>query len=544
MELEKNPFYILSATSRDGRRRLMELTEERSLLFDEEECRDAYSVLTNPRKRLSAEIAWFPGVRPAKIEELLSLAESSPEKILAEESLPSLARANILAEGITRLSAVDASTLSSWLIAIDEAFDYTDAEDVLSLLNSERVVAGFPEISEVSLIEEELENCRNSYRSAIKTALDKLPSRELIRAVTSAVEEATCDGILGINEVLIDTVDLYEVEAQEFLTKEEENIDRLIEMIRTALKNNSSDTQLHSLVGHLKQVVKNWDMVAQPIQLSAKSRGLDHDASKRVGGNVRSLAIDAFNNYNKLEISQQLTALIQEVFAEVDTLAERATEDAETLQELVEERRLAGVRAEEFRREITYEVSIGRVFGKMFKISPEGVEWEGKRWPLESITRLRWGGTKHSVNFIPMGIEYTIVFGSQSALATLTLREKDKYGDIIDKLWRAVGFRILAEFLEGLAQGRKYRFGSAVFDDYGVELERTRLFGTSEREYCSWDEVSIWNANGCFCIGKTTDKKTSEAFSYQEEDNIHILEAAIRMLFNKGGNRLSGIFQK
>ena len=41
MELAKNPFYILSATSRDGRRRLMELTEERSLLFDEEECRDA-----------------------------------------------------------------------------------------------------------------------------------------------------------------------------------------------------------------------------------------------------------------------------------------------------------------------------------------------------------------------------------------------------------------------------------------------------------------------------------------------------------------------
>ena len=544
MELTKNPFYILSASPRDGRRRLMELAEERSLLLDADECHDAYSVLTNPRKRLAAEVSWFPGMAPQKIEELLALMESEPEKILAEDSLPSLTRANLLAEGLNRLSALDASAIAAWIIAIDEAFDSTDAESILSLLNAERVAVGFPEISDVTQVEEELENCRYIYRTAIKKALDKLPSRELVKTITLTVKEATGGGALTINEVLIDIVDLYEIEAQDFLSKEEENIDHLIEMIRTALKNNFSDSQLNPLIERLKQVVKNWDMVAYPLQLSAKSRGIDHEASKRVGGNIRSIAIAVFNDYNKLEISQQLTALIQEVFAEVDKIAERAAEDAETLQELVEERKLAGVRAEEFRKAITFEVSIGRVFGKIFKISPEGIEWKGKLWPLEAITRVRWGGTKHSINFIPTGTTYTIVFGSQSAIETITLSKKNKYGDIVDKLWRAVGFRILADFLEGLAQGRKYRFGTAIFDDYGVELERPHLFGKNEKEYCSWDEVSIWNANGCFCIGKTTDKKTSAAISYQDEDNIHILEAAIRMLFDKGGIRLSGIFQK
>ena len=543
MELTKNPFYILSASPRDGRRRLMELAEERSLLLDADECHDAYSVLTNPRKRLAAEVSWFPGMAPKKIEELLALMESEPEKILAADSLPSLTRANLLAEGLNRLSALDASAIASWIIAIDEAFDSSDAESILSLLNAERIAVGFPEISDVTQVEEELENCRYTYRTAIKKALDKLPSRELVKTITLAVKEATGDGALTINEVLIDIVDLYEIEAQEFLSREEENIDRLIEMIRTALKNNA-DSQLNPLMERLKQVVKNWDMVAYPIQLSAKSRGLDHDASKRVGGNISSLAIAVFNDYNKLEISQQLTALMQEVFAEVDEIAERAAEDADTLQELVEERKLAGVRAEEFRKSITFEVSIGRIFGKIFRISPEGIEWEGKLWPLESITRVRWGGTKHSINLIPTGTTYTIVFGSQNAVETITLSEKNKYGDIVDKLWRAVGFRILANFLAGLAQGRKYRFGTAIFDDYGVEFERSRLLGQNEKEYCSWNEVSIWNANGCFCIGKTTDKKTSEAFSYQDEDNIHILEAAIRMLFDKGGIRLSGIFQK
>ena len=42
----------------------MELSEERSLLTDSDDCAQASSNLINPRKRLSAEIAWLPGVSP------------------------------------------------------------------------------------------------------------------------------------------------------------------------------------------------------------------------------------------------------------------------------------------------------------------------------------------------------------------------------------------------------------------------------------------------------------------------------------------------
>jgi hypothetical protein len=49
----------------------------------------------------------------------------------------------------------------------------------------------------------------------------------------------------------------------------------------------------------------------------------------------------------------------------------------------------------------------------------------------------------------------------------------------------------------------------------------------------------IWNGAGVFCIGKKEDKKLAAAFSYQEEDNIHVLEAAIRMFWKRGGDRLS-----
>jgi hypothetical protein len=95
------------------------------------------------------------------------------------------------------------------------------------------------------------------------------------------------------------------------------------------------------MVKQLIQVVKNWDTVAQPIQVSTKSRGLDHDASHRVAGLVRGLAIHMFNEHGKLDFSQQLTNMLQEVFAEVGEVAERTAEDADALGEIAERRKLS-----------------------------------------------------------------------------------------------------------------------------------------------------------------------------------------------------------
>lgn len=64
--LNKSPFAVLGVTTRDDRRRIVELAEEKSLELDHELCQKARSDLTNPRTRLSAEIAWLPGVSREK----------------------------------------------------------------------------------------------------------------------------------------------------------------------------------------------------------------------------------------------------------------------------------------------------------------------------------------------------------------------------------------------------------------------------------------------------------------------------------------------
>ncbi|MBJ6870610.1 hypothetical protein, partial [Vibrio cholerae] len=92
------------------------------------------------------------------------------------------------------------------------------------------------------------------------------------------------------------------------------------------------------------------------------------------------------------DFSQQLTNMLQEVFAEVAEVAERTAEDADALDEIAEQRvRLiedAKNKAEEWRREITYEAEVGAIFKDKLRISPEGIEWKGRRWDLDSITRV------------------------------------------------------------------------------------------------------------------------------------------------------------
>lgn len=341
MDLLQNPFNILSANPRDNRRRIMELADERSLLLDSSECMQARSDLTNPRKRLSAEVAWLPGIGPKRAGEMLSLIESSPSDLLGLDNLTSIARANLLATGLSRMSNYTSDDVAEWILAISWSFEGIDPEELSVIVNEERVVSGFPEVTDLSAVEAEILERRRHYRKVIKSTLDSLSSKELVEAVTVAVESATDGGEEHGPILIADLVDSYEVEAQGFLEKEEGNIRALVETLGAAVDAERPDSTLAPIVNQLIQVVKNWDTVAQPIQVSTKSRGLDHDASHRVAGLVRRLAIHMFNEHGKLDFSQQLTNMLQEVFAEVGEVAERTAEDADALDEIAGQRQLS-----------------------------------------------------------------------------------------------------------------------------------------------------------------------------------------------------------
>lgn len=541
--LHKSPFAVLGATTRDDRRRIVELAEEKSLELDHDSCQKARSDLTNPRTRLSAEIAWLPGISPRKATQLVESLLNNPMAMREESGLPTLAHLNLLAAAFEAVDGDhDAGDFAGFIQEVAYLAEELNSEDVLRDINEDRAVSHFPEVRALDQIETELAERRRYYRGAIKDALDRLPPMTLIQAMTETVDGVTSGGEDHAPGLVDDLVDSYEVETYGILQKEAENVHKLIKATRDHA--GSGETAIKPYVDRLGAVARNWDKIAKPIQLSSKARGIDHEASRDLAYEIRGLAIDLFNKHDMLDQSQRLTGLIQELFSEVPEISDRVEKDADALADILQQRKQAAARHGDWEREITYRAEIGVMFKDTLSISPHGVSWKGQDFPLDSITRVRWGGVSHSVNGIPTGTTYTIAFGNRNSEAVVELKRKVIYTAFLDKLWRAVCVRLLTEMLEALKDGRDLHFGDALLHDDGITLLKHKFLGSNEKVRCSWGQVHVWSADGSFCIGAKDDKKVNASISYIHRANTHVLEQAIRMAFKKPGmRRLSDLLQ-
>lgn len=541
--LQQNPFAMLGLTTRDGQRRIVEIAEEKSLEMDHEACQKARSDLTNPRTRLSAEIAWLPGVSPRKAAQLTSVLSSDPMSIRDVPGLPTLALLNLLAAAFEAVDDKDSpEDIAEFIQEIAVLVDELSAEEVLRDINEDRSVSGFPEVKDIVQVEAELSERKRFYRNVIKDALNRLSPVALVEAMTLSINDITHGGENHAPELINDLVDSYEVETQGFLQKEAENAHKLINAARESAKD--GENIVKPIVDRLEAVARNWDKVAQPIQLSAKARGIDHDPSHEIAYSIRSLAIDLFNKHDMLTQSQRLTRLIQELFAELPEVAERVEQDSEALADIFQHRKKTEAEKNEWERDITYRAEVGVMFKDILSISPDGLIWKNQRFPLDEVTRVRWGAVRHSVNGIPTGTTYTIAFGDNHSEAVVELRKGSTYSTFIEKLWKAVVIRLLTELLETLQAGNDVRIGEAILRDDGVTLIKHKFLGANGQVPCTWGQVHVWTADGAFYIGAKDDKKTYVGLSYIHVSNTHILEQAIRMAFKKPGmQRLSDVLQ-
>ena len=111
-----------------------------------------------------------------------------------------------------------------------------------------------------------------------------------------------------------------------------------MQQIRDMAEENADEDTMDALVAKLERVVKNWDYVAQPIQVSFSSRGLSHGLSHEVAREIRELAVELYNEHRLLEVSKRLTEIQQEVFAEIAKITEQLDDDDARLDEITEER--------------------------------------------------------------------------------------------------------------------------------------------------------------------------------------------------------------
>jgi hypothetical protein len=335
-------------------------------------------------------MGWLPGVSPKRATHLAQQLLQDPISLRLETGLPRLAHANLLAAAFEAIDAESQPTdIAKFIKQIASIVDELIADDVLRDINEDRAVSGFPVIQTTEQVESELGERKRYFRTAIKEALDRLPSPVLLEAITQVVDDTTAGGKEHAPELIDAVVDSYEVETQSFLEQEATNVGKLIQAARNSAK--SGEQAIKPLLDKLEVVVRNWTKVARPIQLSARARGLRDRRSVDLAFSIRSLGIDLFNEYHMLPQSKRITDLLQELFSELPELVDHIENDANTLGQMTRDIKELETQRREWEQQITYSAEIGALFKSTLAISPKGISWQNRTFPLEAITKVRWG---------------------------------------------------------------------------------------------------------------------------------------------------------
>jgi hypothetical protein len=532
-----NPFYILGATIRDTRQKIIELADEKLFELNEDLCQKARSELTMPKKRLSVELNWFPGISPSKAINVINLIYNNNHNVFNMQGLTELSKINIICTIFEKRDFnLSNEKLEELIIDIVRVFDALNIEHILRDINEDRKVSSFPLIEDIELVRYEIEEKKRVCAKLITNRLNDIEIDNLIKTVTKIVSVTTKNGSINAPQIINSLIDDYQLHTKDFLHSEYDNIQQLIKTIRD--KASLGENAVLSSVKKLIEVVRKWDIVAQPIQLNAKSMGIDDDLSIGVARSVRSLGIDLFNEYNYLVLSKMIADTLKELFAELPDIFERINEDIRQLNQIEEEekQRLDSLK---------YTAEIGIIFKNTLHITSDAITWKGERYPIKTILGITWGATRHSVNGIPTGTIHKIIFKTSIKTVTIETNRSSVYTDAIDVIWKIMFAKIINDMLLKLKGGQSIVLSDCMIWDDGVALKKSGWFFSSEEKKFGWNKISVWSENGNFIISSTENRKFIAQMPYQTTYNVHFLEAIIRMLFKKPApQKLSDIFLK
>lgn len=525
--MQNNPFYILGATTRDNRNKILELAEEKSLEIDEELCSKARSNLTIPKNRLEAELTWFPGLSPKRIKTILEQLVNAQQSILEEVGLPTLSECNLLIAILNmenfHLSKEQLKLVIEELI---EIYDALDIKIIIRDINEDRALAGFVEVRDETHVEEILIQRKNDCTKNIIKRLNGLEIQSLIQLLTTVVEDTTLNGEKQPNELVELIVDDYMLHTKNFLEQEAQKIKQLMEAIE--LKASLGKDEIKSPMDRLIQAIRTWDNVAQPIQLCYKPKGINDALSQNLGHSVRSFGINLFNQYNLLDESEKIIHIVKELFSELPDLANKLEEDVVALQEISIDREKREKNHKDFLKSLSYSTEIGIVFKDKLTIANGKITFNNITHELENITKIAWGAMRHSVNGIPTGTTYTIRYGNTISSQIIETRRSEVYENVIDKLWRSSGVDILTTILKTLKEGKSWNFSKCILWDDGITFTKKKFFGSDETIKVGWNGIKKWSENGCLVLD--TEHVRCD-LSYMDIYNVHFLEHLISMLF-------------
>lgn len=314
MEVNENAFDLLGVTPEDGIARINDAKDEKSWVDEPNESmyEAARETLTNPRKRLQAEVPWF-------------LKNSNSAFSLMNE--------------VQNCRGADIRLVVQKIVALDdeykEALQEESLDDIYTDIIISRKKAGISADIEQDDIEEALSQLlEERAKAAIDTLLRKCSTREAAQIGNVIAKELIQPGIGKYPKKYGDCIrffiDLYNMKVQNELDARSEQIKQDIE----AAKVYTSVAQLSLLF----QEIEWFDYLAQPLQLYFEDQGQaeKQSQSNEIAQKLRDLALFYHNQKNLTNLSIAVTEKAMQVFEENSQMLQQFQENIEILKQQVQ----------------------------------------------------------------------------------------------------------------------------------------------------------------------------------------------------------------
>ena len=314
MEIKGNAFDVLGVTPEDDIASINEAADEKSWNDEPNETmyEAARETLTNPRKRLQAEVPWF-------------LKNSNSAFSLMNE--------------VQNCRGTDIRFVVQKIVALDgeykQALQEESLDDIYTDIIISRKKAGISADIEQDDIEEALSQLlEEGAKAAIDTLLRKCSTREAAQIGNVIAKELIQPGIGKYPKKYGDCIrffiDLYNMKVQNELDARSEQIKQDIE----AAKVYTSVAQLSPLF----QEIEWFDYLAQPLQLYFEDQGQaeKQSQSNEIAQKLRDLALFYHNQKNLTNLSIAVTEKGMQVFEENPQMLQQFQENIEILKQQVQ----------------------------------------------------------------------------------------------------------------------------------------------------------------------------------------------------------------
>lgn len=327
---QENPFYILQVPMTATKSVINDKTDD--LSFDHPEQEDTYenarNLLSNPQKRIAAEICWFPGM--SKTEDDKMRAALSAHQALKGPFANDLIRMNSLIYNLT-CEADDKMVVI--LAEIDRLYQNMSLEDVQMLINETRQQAKITVIQNIDMLRTDWREIRNDVRSAVQSVVKEMRRERYTRFANELAKRTFGRKDFGV--IIEDFFSTYQLDMNAFIMEKKENIKHILSQIPA----NPGEAKIKELEANIRPVAS----ILRPLALMQEAKGINEDVGElEIYRSVNDVAVDFFKE-NKAKVSLSLLQILQRSFSYVPLMKKQLENDIAIVEAKVDENQSTAV---------------------------------------------------------------------------------------------------------------------------------------------------------------------------------------------------------